>query len=195
MKVLHFGTIWSFGACPGTPWDPQSGSGDDARLLFPIWTNLAIGPRLKLLWPDCFGLARLVPDCSAWLSRAWLGRAPLGSVLLQLASTRPTSVWTGRGLGNQRSTKLPWESPARSILANIPNRTPNLNRTLQKCIGRAHSNREIPVDSDTGLESDTRALNLTETTDSGYDTESDYFCKSGNRATGMNLAIGLWGRF
>ena len=86
---------------------PQSGSGDDARLLFPIWTNLAIGPRLKPIWPDCFGLARLVPDCSAWLSRAWVGRAPLSSVLLQLASTRPTSVWTGRGVGKQRSTKLP----------------------------------------------------------------------------------------
>ena len=80
-------------------------------------------------------------------------------------------------------------------LASIPNRAPILNRTLQKCIGRAHTNREIAVDSDTDLESDTRTLNLTEAADSDSDTESDNVNKSGNRATGMNLAIGLRGRF
>ena len=80
-------------------------------------------------------------------------------------------------------------------LASIPNRAPILNRTLQKCIGRPHMNREIAVDSDTDLESDTRTLNLTEAADSDSDTESDNVNKSGNRATGMNLAIGLRGRF
>ena len=37
---------------------PQSGSRDDAGLHFPTWTNLAIVPRLKPIWPEC--LARPV---------------------------------------------------------------------------------------------------------------------------------------
>ena len=91
--------------------------------------------------------------------------------------------------------KACFEKRSPSNLATGPNRTPILNRTLQKCIGQTPTNRESPVEYGTDLKSDSQPLNLTEATDSDSDTESDNFHKPGNRATGMNLAIGLRGRF